>query len=231
MKETLDKTSLGALSPGGQGEPRARGHPGHATWAATWCRGTSTGSVTSCAAAPASTGRSSRSRCRPGLESPISWTRGRSRSTASRSRSCHVDDARRTFTVSLIPETLDRTTLGSKGVGEPVNLEVDVVAKYVERMLAARLPVQPRRRSREPPGQDPPRHRRGGAGRHGSGQARHRGRRRGPRERGRHHLRGQQGHSRADGVDHPPQLRGHLRADAGRDARPPRDPADDAAQP
>ena len=52
----------------------------------------------------------------------------------------HVDDARRTFTVSLIPETLDRTTLGSKGVGEPVNLEVDVVAKYVERMLAARLP-------------------------------------------------------------------------------------------
>ena len=40
------------------------------------------------------------------------------------------------FTVSLIPETLDRTTLGRKGVGEPVNLEVDVVAKYVERLLA-----------------------------------------------------------------------------------------------
>lgn len=52
----------------------------------------------------------------------------------------HVDDARGTFTVSLIPETLERTTLGRKGVGEPVNLEVDVVAKYVERMLAARLP-------------------------------------------------------------------------------------------
>ena len=47
-----------------------------------------------------------------------------------------VDDARATFTVSLIPETLQRTTLGGKGVGEPVNLEVDVTAKYVERLLA-----------------------------------------------------------------------------------------------
>ena len=40
-------------------------------------------------------------------------------------------------TVSLIPETLSRTTLGLRAVGEPVNLEVDVLAKYVERMLAA----------------------------------------------------------------------------------------------
>jgi len=41
------------------------------------------------------------------------------------------------FTVSLIPETLARTTLGSKLVGEPVNLEVDVIAKYVERLLSS----------------------------------------------------------------------------------------------
>jgi riboflavin synthase len=41
------------------------------------------------------------------------------------------------FTVSLIPETLARTTLGSKLVGEPVNLEVDVIAKYVERLLGS----------------------------------------------------------------------------------------------
>jgi riboflavin synthase len=40
-----------------------------------------------------------------------------------------------TFEVSLIPETLGRTTLGSKGVGAIVNLEVDVVAKYVERLM------------------------------------------------------------------------------------------------
>jgi riboflavin synthase len=42
------------------------------------------------------------------------------------------------FTVSLIPTTLERTTLGRKQIGDAVNLEVDVVAKYVERMLAWR---------------------------------------------------------------------------------------------
>ncbi|MCQ8772243.1 riboflavin synthase [Streptomyces telluris] len=39
------------------------------------------------------------------------------------------------FTVSLIPTTLDLTTLGIKQPGDPVNLEVDVLAKYVERLL------------------------------------------------------------------------------------------------
>ena len=39
------------------------------------------------------------------------------------------------FTVSLIPTTLELTTLGHKAVGDPVNLEVDVLAKYVERLL------------------------------------------------------------------------------------------------
>ncbi|WP_327188646.1 riboflavin synthase [Streptomyces xinghaiensis] len=41
------------------------------------------------------------------------------------------------FTVSLIPTTLELTTLGSKKAGDPVNLEVDVLAKYVERLLGA----------------------------------------------------------------------------------------------
>ena len=44
-----------------------------------------------------------------------------------------VDDTG--FTVSLIPTTLALTTLGHKGVGDLVNLEVDVLAKYVERLL------------------------------------------------------------------------------------------------
>ncbi|MFC7930514.1 riboflavin synthase [Streptomyces cinereoruber] len=39
------------------------------------------------------------------------------------------------FTISLIPTTLDLTTLGIKKSGDPVNLEVDVIAKYVERLL------------------------------------------------------------------------------------------------
>jgi riboflavin synthase len=42
------------------------------------------------------------------------------------------------FAVSLIPETLERTTLGSAAPGAPVNLEVDILAKYVEKLLGAR---------------------------------------------------------------------------------------------
>ncbi|MFF4233310.1 riboflavin synthase [Streptomyces sp. NPDC001820] len=41
------------------------------------------------------------------------------------------------FTISLIPTTLALTTLGIKQPGDPVNLEVDVIAKYVERLLGA----------------------------------------------------------------------------------------------
>lgn len=42
------------------------------------------------------------------------------------------------FEVGLIPETLRSTTLGSKQPGAPVNIEVDVLAKYTERLLASR---------------------------------------------------------------------------------------------
>jgi riboflavin synthase len=41
----------------------------------------------------------------------------------------------RSFTVSLIPETLQRTNLGQAGPGHRVNLEVDVLAKYVEKLV------------------------------------------------------------------------------------------------
>jgi riboflavin synthase len=44
-----------------------------------------------------------------------------------------VDDG--SFSVALIPETLERTTLGAAAPGRPVNLEVDVFAKYVEKLL------------------------------------------------------------------------------------------------
>jgi riboflavin synthase len=44
----------------------------------------------------------------------------------------------KSFTVSLIPETLARTTLGIKQAGESDNLEVDVLAKYIERLLATK---------------------------------------------------------------------------------------------
>jgi riboflavin synthase len=42
------------------------------------------------------------------------------------------------FSVSLIPTTLADTTLGTKAPGDRVNLEVDILAKYVERLLGAR---------------------------------------------------------------------------------------------
>jgi riboflavin synthase len=46
-----------------------------------------------------------------------------------------LDDA--SFTVSLIPETLERTNLGQARAGSRVNLEVDVLAKYVEKLVGA----------------------------------------------------------------------------------------------
>ena len=41
------------------------------------------------------------------------------------------------MTVCLIPETLRRTTLGGRRPGDSINLEVDVMAKYIERLLGA----------------------------------------------------------------------------------------------
>jgi riboflavin synthase len=61
-----------------------------------------------------------------------------------------VDDG--SFDVSLIPETIERTNLGAARPGTPVNLEVDILAKYVEKLV---------RRDAEPPlqnaGPDAPR--------------------------------------------------------------------------
>jgi riboflavin synthase len=42
------------------------------------------------------------------------------------------------FTVSLVAYTLEYTTLGNKRVGDMVNLEADIIAKYVERLLPVR---------------------------------------------------------------------------------------------
>jgi len=46
-----------------------------------------------------------------------------------------INDVNNIVTVWLIPETLERTNLGSKNPGDLVNIEVDVLAKYVERLL------------------------------------------------------------------------------------------------
>jgi riboflavin synthase len=55
------------------------------------------------------------------------------------------------FTVALIPHTAEVTTLGHKGAGDTVNLEVDVMAKYTERLLAGYLPSIPNESVSTPP--------------------------------------------------------------------------------
>jgi riboflavin synthase alpha subunit len=50
----------------------------------------------------------------------------------------HVDEE--AFGVALIPYTLAETTLGTLAVGDEFNLEVDVLGKYVERLIASRIP-------------------------------------------------------------------------------------------
>ena len=48
------------------------------------------------------------------------------------------DDGSTRFSVNIIPHTADRTTLGEMAVGRQLNVEIDVIARYLERMLAAR---------------------------------------------------------------------------------------------
>ena len=50
----------------------------------------------------------------------------------------NIDDSSCTVTLWLIPETLEKTTLGSRKIGDEVNIEVDVLAKYVERLIQVR---------------------------------------------------------------------------------------------
>ena len=56
-----------------------------------------------------------------------------------------VPGAGASLSVGLIPETLRRTTLGTRRPGERVNLEVDVLAKYAERLLGARMSQEEQR--------------------------------------------------------------------------------------
>ncbi len=49
-----------------------------------------------------------------------------------------IDDMTSTLTLWLIPETLEQTNLSSKNPGDPINIEVDIIAKYVERLIEKR---------------------------------------------------------------------------------------------
>ncbi|TQS30966.1 riboflavin synthase [Microbispora sp. KK1-11] len=133
MKETLDRSSLGALRPGSRvnleravrADQRLGGHivQGHVD---------GTGEVLS---------------REPGEHWEVVWLSlpaNLARYVVEKG-SIAVDGVSLTvagvtddsFSVSLIPTTLELTTLGRKQPGEPVNLEVDVIAKYVEKLTAA----------------------------------------------------------------------------------------------
>ena len=133
MRETLDKTSLGAFRPGTRvnleravtAEKRLGGHivQGHVD---------GTGEILSRApsehwevvaiALPDGMGR---------------YLVDKGSITVDGVSLTVVDATDDSFTVSLIPETLARTTLGLKQPGDTVNLEVDVIAKHVEKLVRA----------------------------------------------------------------------------------------------
>jgi riboflavin synthase len=129
MVETFDRTSLGALAPGSpvnlerplRADARLGGHvvQGHVD---------GTGTIAS---------READGVIRIAIPGDLSRYVVEKGSVAVDGVSLTVVEAGDTsFTVSLIPATLALTTLGTKGPGDPVNIEVDVLAKYVERLLA-----------------------------------------------------------------------------------------------
>jgi riboflavin synthase len=63
------------------------------------------------------------------------------------------------FEVSLIPETLAATTLGSKATGDAVNLETDILARHVERLLAVERAAEQAPTEQAPAAQAPAAHR------------------------------------------------------------------------
>ncbi len=108
--------------------------------AATSSRATSTTSAASYAASRASTGRSSRSRCPTQLGR---YLVDKGSITVDGVSLTVVEAGDDSFTVSLIPETLTRTTLGFRKPGDRVNLEVDVIAKHVEKLVRAYTQEKP----------------------------------------------------------------------------------------
>ncbi len=135
MRETLDKTSLGALEPGSRvnleravtASSRLGGHivQGHVD---------ATGSVVR--RTPSTHWEVVEITVPPTLAHYL-VAKGSVAVDGISLTVVDVDDTTGTFTVSLIPETLARTTLGLAQPGDPVNLEVDVIAKYVERLVTA----------------------------------------------------------------------------------------------
>jgi len=137
MKESLDKTSLGALAPGSRVNleravtvnQRLGGHivQGHVDGTGTIVR-----------REPGERWEVVTIEVPPELARYVVMKGSITVDGVSLTVSDLVDGDAPTFSVSLIPTTLELTTLGFKQPGDLVNLEVDVLAKYVERLVATR---------------------------------------------------------------------------------------------
>ncbi len=120
---------LGRRQPGQSGAARC----GSATSSAViWCRAMSTGSRGWCRASRSPAARVGSSSCRPA--SSAWWRpRDRSRSTACPLTVNHVEGTR--FGVNIIPHTFENTGFSDLGAGDRVNFEIDMLARYVARLL------------------------------------------------------------------------------------------------
>jgi riboflavin synthase len=129
MTETLRRTTLGRLGPGHpvnleRAMPAAGRFGGHIVQ----------GHVDGVAALAARDGGDLAFALPPGLARYVAPKGSVALNGVSLTVVAAQDDL---FTVSLIPATLRSTTLGGLRVGDAVNVEVDIVAKYVERLVAA----------------------------------------------------------------------------------------------
>ena len=147
MQETLDKTSLRGVQPGDRvnleravtADKRLGGHivQGHVDGLGTVVRRTPSEhwEVVEIAM-PIGLGRYLVDKGSITVDG-VSLTVVSTRSTTDEGST--LEEGGETFTVSLIPETLARTTLGHRRVGDRVNLEVDIIAKHVEKLLGAHI--------------------------------------------------------------------------------------------
>ena len=133
--ESLDRTNLGALTPGGQvnlerAMPVSGRFDGHVV------QGHVDGTGTLEAIEAEGEGRRWTITARPGLLKYIVEKGSITVNGVSLTVAALGEGA---FQIALIPHTLGVTTFGSAGVGDSVNLEVDILAKYVERLMESRL--------------------------------------------------------------------------------------------
>jgi riboflavin synthase len=154
MAESLDKTSLGELGPGSPVNLE-RAVVAHARLGGHIVQGHVDGTGMILSRSPSEHWDVVTISLPPSLARYVASKGSIAVDGVSLTVSALTDGDEPTFSVSLIPTTLARTTLGHKVPGQRVNLEVDVIAKYVERLLGA-AEARPPQAPLEPADTPPP---------------------------------------------------------------------------